>query len=105
VKFDCLGSSNVALQRAPFHDEYSDVDVGLDVCSVTEDQDLATLDLSAEAPVDAKSPIEMQLTFEMGASSKQGGDLRDWNGCIHGRDSSSYFGTRQVLLSGTRSRR
>lgn len=78
-----LGGAYVASQGPTFDDEHRDVDLGLDVSAVAEHEDIISPNLAAKAPIDTKSPFEMELAFEMGAASKQRGNFGYWNGRIH----------------------
>lgn len=99
VQLDGLGCPDIAIETTAFHDENANVDFGLNIRPITKHQHVASTDFSAKGAVDAESTFEIQLAFEMGATSEQGCDLRDRNRCIHDDDRSSWRRFRQAPLA------
>src|SRR5262249_32084255 len=62
--------ANVAVD-ASLDDDDADLNFGLDLGALADDQDVIGEDLAAKLPVDTNGPLEGQLPFKFGAAAEQ----------------------------------
>src|SRR5579872_226627 len=75
VHLDRRPRANVSVNRAAAHDDRRDVDLGMNLGPLPDDEGVVAPDLPLENAVDPDAPLEVKLAFELRAAAEEGGDL------------------------------
>src|SRR5690606_945897 len=71
VDLEGLARADVPVHRAPADDDRRDVDLGVDLGAVADDERVVALDLAFEDAVDAHAAFEIELPLEPGAATEE----------------------------------
>lgn len=82
-----MSGANISLDTATFDDDHADLDVGIDLGAITDDERIVPADFAAEAAVDPHPPLEVELALKVGATPEERGDLGRGKRCGHGKAS------------------
>ena len=84
VNLDGSLRANIPMDGPTPDDDRRDVNLGVHLGAVADDERVVALDLALEGPVDTYSTLEVQLAFEVRAATQEGGDFGGGERGIHG---------------------